>query len=401
MRLRWLIGTVVLASTLVYTSFHQTDALLGGVANAQSVATCNLSCPAFCDTFDNPFPTISRTGQLNPTRWSVAHVNTGVNADQGQINTWTASDAMHCKTPVTGVLPPNDYFMCGPEFGESMHFMEALNDDSAYIYNSEMILQPFDFSQTGTIAFDVDAKNSGSHGWWIEVWITPDPVPGPHNDVGHIQNLQNGLGLFFQDDCLGRGGTPQSGENGSGATGMARIELSKNGVNSSASVSERTCFGTMPDMKNHIEIRLNQNHLEVWASDPMMDPNMQVPSANNFRLVSTADNLGLPFSRGFVHFQDSHYDAEKAFGCNCVSDAVTYHWDNIGFDGPVLPAPAKFSIPDALALSSDGRHVSLGYVTNASGLERGPLTFGNVALNGATSATLTFNAYAGSTVNYR
>ncbi len=348
---------------------------------------CGLPNQAFCDTFDTKSPVISRTGQLNPNTWTIAHVNTSSNPDQGMNDTWAASIGFHCKDKSTGFLPPNDYFICGTEFGESNHFMDVLNDDSAYIYNSARILQPFDFAnRTGKIIFDVDAKNSGGHGWWIEVWISDEPVPGAHDDTGHINNVKNAVGIFFQDNC----GRPSAPEIGAGVTGIGRVEVIKDYVRQNThTVREVTCFPTEPDMLNHFEIRMNQNHLEVWASDP---------DKTNFRQVTVVDNMNLNFTRGFVHFQDSHYDAKKAFdstpyNCegtgNCiVNTSITYHWDTIGFDGPVLPTPRKFSVPDALQMR-DNSHINLGWRFQA-GLDGGPLVIPNVDLTGATAAHLYF-----------
>ena len=50
------------------------------------------------------------------------------------------------------------------------------------------------------------------------------------------------------------------------------------------------------------------------------------------------ENLNLSFTRGFVHFQHAQYNAAKAVdGVSLSARHQTYHWDNIGFDGPVLP----------------------------------------------------------------
>lgn len=346
-------------------------------------SSCSLSNPAFCDTFDQPSPTISRTGQLDPSRWTINHVNTGVNTDQGDVNSWATADAMHCRDLMPNVMPPNDYFMCGPEVGESMHFMEVLNDNSNYAYNDAMINQPFDFAnRTGRITFDVDAKTSGSHGWWIELWIIPEPIPGPHQDAGHIENLTNGIGFFFIDPC----GNTLPDQVGSGFVGMSRIELAQN-AQASTLLIPHSCTPTEPDMLNHFEVRISQNHLELWGSDQ---------NKENFKQLSVADNLNLPFTRGFIHFQDSHYDAKKAG--EGVSPTVTYHWDNIGFDGPILPTPIHYAVPDALDRRSNGT-TNLGYVVNSTGLDRA-LVIHNVRLNDVTSATLTANVYAGNT-DYR
>jgi hypothetical protein len=359
---------------------------------------CNLPGQAFCDTFDNPFPVISRTGQIDPSKWIEDHVNTTVNLDQGSINTWAAANAMHCKDPISGVLPPNDIFMCGVEVPESEHFMDTLNDDDNYIFNSERILQPFDFTnRTGKIVFDVDAKTSGSHGWWIEMWITPDPVPGPHADEGHIVNVQNAIGLFWQGDCDGNGGVITGGQTGSGAVSMDRIQIVRNGVDSSAgsgdlgmSMHQLVCLPTIPDMRNHFEIKINQQHLEVWGSNP---------DGTNLREISYADNLNIPFSVGYIHFQDSHYDALKAFNCGCVDENITYHWDNIGFDGPVLPTPRIYPVPDS-GVMLDRTHENLGYFMSSDQTPVG-VTLKNVDLTSASAATLTFNLFVDAGASFR
>src|SRR5712692_2533907 len=92
---------------------------LTATAHAQSMPMpmnmskgCGLSEPAFCDTFDEPFSGGGRTGQMNPNRWSIARVSGVVNADQNKINEWIPSPALHCRTPISGVVPDQDYFMC-------------------------------------------------------------------------------------------------------------------------------------------------------------------------------------------------------------------------------------------------------------------------------------------------
>jgi hypothetical protein len=124
-----------------------TGLAIGGAATVtapavygQTSATCNLSQVAFCDTFDQPFTGAGRTGQLDPSRWTVSR-HSGLNGS-GMFNMFVPSDAMRCRDRITGVVPPNDVFMCGPEFGESMHFMDAFSAGGSYIYNNFRIRQP-------------------------------------------------------------------------------------------------------------------------------------------------------------------------------------------------------------------------------------------------------------------
>src|SRR5579885_741219 len=165
-------------------------------------ATCGLEQVAFCDTFDAPFA-LSRSGELDPRVWSVARLSQDNNPSQGTVNAWAATDAMHCKDLIHAVTAPHDFFECGPAYGESNHYMDAINDDGNYAYNSARIRQPFDFAgRTGTVTFSVDAQTKGEHSFWVEVWITDEPVPAPHSEATSVQVYpRNGLGLIFSDAC--------------------------------------------------------------------------------------------------------------------------------------------------------------------------------------------------------
>ena len=53
---------------------------------------------------------------------------------------------------------------------------------------------------------------------------------------------------------------------------------------------------------NHMEIRVAQNLLEVWASDA---------GSTALRKIATITNPNLSFSRGLIWIQDAHYNASK------------------------------------------------------------------------------------------
>ena len=85
---------------------------------------------------------------------------------------------------------------------------------------------------------------------------------------------------------------------------------------------------------------------------------------------------------------------------------VVFHWDNVGFDGPVIAAPRAYEIPDnTVATTFNGSQAqNLGYLLSdgtkgkAAGICRpwtkiNSLTFQNVNTSGVTSATLTLNAF--------
>ena len=96
----------------------------------------------------------------------------------GLINNYYPFNAEFCMTHQV-MIPDNDSFICGQQFGESNHWMEGMDDGGQYVMNSNRIRQPFDFAgRTGNVVWDVDAKTEGSHSFWTEVWITDEPVQG-------------------------------------------------------------------------------------------------------------------------------------------------------------------------------------------------------------------------------
>ena len=85
---------------------------------------------------------------------------------------------------------------------------------------------------------------------------------------------------------------------------------------------------------------------------------------------------------------------------------MVFHWDNIGFDGPVIAAPRAYEIPDNTVVTTyNGSQMqNLGYqlLDGTTGKAAGiyspstkinSLTFQNVNTSGITSATLTLNAF--------
>ena len=259
-----------------------------------------------------------------------------------------ATTAQYCPTLKADVIPDHDSFVCGRQFGEPNHWMTALKDNGSYVFISARILQPFDFaSRTGTIAFDVDAKTAGSHSWWPEVWITDQPQPAPHEGASANAALQPRNGIGFE---LGGGGCAARGIAGKtpndASAGMAAVDRVAVIHNYRETLLDfrgaaDPCYRVQADHQNHFEVRISRNRVELWASDFTHDLGATFP---RFRRILVADNLRLPFSRGYVQFQQTHYNAEKSG----VSDMQTYHWHGIGFDGPALTAERDYQVPDSL-----------------------------------------------------
>ncbi len=324
---------------------------------------CLLAQIAFCDTFQTVVGG-GRAGDLDPAKWSFTRATQANNPSQGFINNYEPVDAEFCTTHQMR-LADNDSFICGEQFGESNHWMEALNDGGSYVMNSLRARQPFDFAgRTGNVVWDVDAKTEGLHSFWPEVWLTDEPVQGPHLDwPGTHIYPRNGIQLEFSTDWC------------NGGNALRHIKVFSNyqaATYDSLGTLQTQCFTTQNDMANHFQLKINSNHIDLWASDA---------GGINFRKVASTDVATLPLTRGYLSFQHAQYNAAKGG----APTNVTYHWHALGFDGPMLPTDRGYEVPDALQHLSDGT-VNLGYQTPTA-----TFSLPGVNLSGVAKAYLTYN----------
>jgi hypothetical protein len=246
----------------------------------------------------------------------------------------------------------------------------------------------------------VDAKTDGGHMWWPEIWVTDQPIPAPH--VNTLLTLpRNGIGVAPSD--AGPPGTPLSLDaTGSGLGNVGAVTVVRDyqptDLGPGNGVNETGFYKTEPDSRNRFQIRLSQDDLQVWATDA---------DGTDFREVADAPGIGLNFTRGYVSIQHADYNPEK-YG---ITGQVTYHWDNVGFDGPVLPADRGYSVPDALTPAGGGG-LNLGYIIDPQGIgtcctaPRAPFALDGVDPAGAVEADLTLDVWdfastAADTLTYR
>jgi len=109
------------------------------------------------------------------------------------------------------------------------------------------------------------------------------------------------------------------------------------------SSSTTGCVQTSAGMLNHFEIQLSQTQISIYGSDFSPD-NVTFP---NYKLLYQA-TISLPFTRGYVHIDARNHATFKYAN---VPDAI-FHWDNIGFDGPVVAPFAAYEIPDNTTVST-------------------------------------------------
>jgi hypothetical protein len=357
---------------------------------APASGSCGLDHPAFCDTFDTPSPG-GRAGDLDDKEWSAARISTGNNLGQGNLNAWLSTTTSACGVEKTGVLPGDDMFFCAGGMIPSMHFNDSYNDGQGFDMHSYRIRRMFDFTdRTGIIAFDVGGKaqTPGGHGWWFNVFIASDPVPAPYQQGGGMAlYTKAGVGIEFlaadsRGPCLSKDPNARSNS-------VSNIFIEKDyAIVSTPSPPDSIlkCFKTEEEVLNHIEVHISQTKIEVFASDAG-DP-------MSFRSIAVADHLSLPLTRGYVSFQHTHYNAAKS---GLLPAYTTYHWDNVGFDGPSYATPRAYEVPDSMTPNPNGfaGGVNVGYALGKDGIggKSPSVTLDDVDLTGATGATLTLNAW--------
>jgi hypothetical protein len=374
----------------------------GGGARPPVDATCDLPDAAFCDAFTKPSPG-GRAGDLDDAKWGFSRLGFG------------------CASVFS--LPPTPINLCGvwstvnpggpdsqfcTDENDQPHWAEGFDDNHTFGYIAARIRQPFDFEgRTGTIQWEADARTSGSHGWWVETWITEDPVPGVnvHND--QVVSSKEAVGIELSLNCgISAAGL---GTAGAGKTGVARIMIAHDHQITDAydpfsgPMANQRCVATEQGVLNKFQFKVSQSRIEVWATDA---------GGTEFTRIAEAD-VSLPFSRGYVHISHVHYNAEKSD----VTSYQSYQWARVAFDGPELATPRAYEIPDPLsnvggseACDPNGYRISYGVQDGVTyDLGTGPetpvaLRFTDVDPEGGTSARVNFNTTfveEGNTLRFR
>jgi hypothetical protein len=346
---------------------------------------------AFCETFDSPHPTAGRSGQLDNVLWGVSR-STGNNNISGLLDDWKPSQIDACGTLQASQPDGTDVLVCNGQV------REATNDDHTVTTLALYPRQPFDFAgRTGTVSFDVSNDSFGSHDTWPEFWITDQPVPAPqaHNMPCDTCSLpRNSIGIRFMA-ALPPGQGPQVANcpaDSNWRWTVDSIVATSNYGQAEFPVGNAHALGCVKSATgpngalNHVEVRISSTQIDVYATDP--------GSTTLVHLSST--QLTVPLTRGLVWIEDAHYNAAKS-GQPMLANGDgqhtthTYAWDNVAFDGPVLPRDISVDVPDAVQPASDG-NLNLGWKalpTAPATLTTLPVTAAQVAA--APGALLMFN----------
>jgi hypothetical protein len=360
---------------------------------------------ALCETFDHPAGIGNRSGELDGTLWGVSRQLGATNFGQGQYNAVAGAIMQRCGRDVH-VVPPNDVAICGGRL------VEAVNDNGSVTSLAMYPKQPFDIAgRTGTIVFDVSDDSQGSHRVWPELWYTDQPVPDPFVHFSSLQSVPiNGFGVRFAafcppnvPGCGVRFICPDEPAN-VGVVTVDSAVVVNNYVSDDSftdvhkgtiSVKDVGCVraSSGPGDMNHFELRVSQNRIDVFGTD--------AGKTAPLRKIAVISNMKLTLTRGLIWLEDAHYNADKE-GFGAPQGIHTFTWDNVGFDGPVLPRDLAFDVLDRL--EPVGPLLNLGWAVSPA--DPKPLSLSvpgvyNVA--SASAALLTFNlsTYNKVAVKYR
>ena len=333
----------------------------------------------FCDTLDAPagLGNGNRAGDLNGNVWGVSRLmgEGGTNFGQQTYNMWNATVIQKCDGTTSTVLPPHDVIICNGQMREAQNDNNTLTFDSGDVLVKAMYpRQPFDFAgRTGTISFDVSNDTNGIHSAWPELWMSDLPVPAPFNHFDSWQTLPaNGFGIRFAANAdPGNPGICPNRNNfnslrwtvDSAAIVRNYVLGDSNGYGTAPpTVTPMDCvlMSTGPGSMNHVEIRVSQNEIDVYATDAGV-----APTTATLRLISKITNANLTFSRGLVWLEDVHYNADKGDTARPSQRQHTFSWANVAFDGPFPGRDFAFDAPDNTTPGLNGA-VNLGKFSAAN-----------------------------------
>lgn len=351
---------------------------------------CGLAAAAFCDTFDAPTANGGREGELDPTTWSVVRAAQaglgGESLTTGQYAVPIGTATLpNCRTGLPAkVLPGQDVLICDTISTLESNTLLIAAAEQNYGQAAARIRRPFDFAtRTGKIVFDATLNPTGLLGW-VSLSITEDPIGAP--SYLKVQNEENGavprnaLEIHFNQNCQVED-----------EVSVSYIISVHDYIQTRVEVADRHCVKMKPGQLNHVEVDVSTQHVVISASPVSEDG---VTFAPVEKLAES--DLSLAFTSGYVQLGVYNHASVK-YSTNHDVDSYIARFDNVGFDGPVLPVEVAAEIPDAMTAAPVPAGTpftgaaNIGYKLGNLAMNgySAPLSFTSIDLAGATSAKIT------------
>ena len=123
------------------------------------------------------------------------------------------------------------------------------------------------------------------------------------------------------------------------------------GVRTAMAVTDLDCVieSSGPGQMNHVEIRISQNQIDVYATDAGV-----VATPATLKHIAVITNANLTLTRGLIWLEDVHYNADKGDSSRPSQREHTFSWDNVAFDGPFTDRDFSFDALDNTAPGPNG-----------------------------------------------
>lgn len=229
-----------------------------------------------------------------------------------------------------GTNPDESFFVC------KNHMMSSLGDVSGYSVSAFWPRQEFDFSNGGRIEFEVNLDERKRQ-WWEVMIIPADELKtGAADEFWPIDEVYANDRIVF--DFNGNKRRIHTG-NGPGRDG--RVE---------DFVDYSTFADRHPSDPANTDRRIRRsNVLEINPEGTQLSWSIEAEDGS-FDTKTVDLTEGLPLERGLVIFTTHAYTPTK----DGNDDVYTFHWDNIGFTGPVVGQYDVYEAPEAITLESNG-----------------------------------------------
>ncbi|MEX0616177.1 MAG: Ig-like domain-containing protein [Candidatus Woykebacteria bacterium] len=249
-----------------------------------------------------------------------------------------------CQGPIGNMDPANNIHTVDVDFDDfgfqkntrpflnficNNHMMSVAK--SGYGISTFMPRQYFDWAgRTGTLEFETSLYTFGRE-WW-DVYITPEKdelLSAATIDEGatYEQLPERAVKITM----VGNKPRVQRIENYEVVDGFTHWEMMRAAFPNDPAPSLDPTTGD-PRLRRVVRFKFNVNswQYEIQKQD------------GSFWTFNGTWSAPLPFTRGLVKFEHHAYNPTKDGGFGSPWSQYTYHWDNIRFDGPVIPAHTAF-----------------------------------------------------------
>jgi len=182
---------------------------------------------------------------------------------------------------------------------QNEHF-HTIIDDETFGIGILRLHQPFDFAnREGHARFDVDLKTSARR--YVRFMLSPELTKSGTDDRNAARRPGNAFDLWFID-------------------GKFYGQVYKNGGTTDAFFIDWPRYYGAENVRDRVDVYITRTHLRLTINGTEF-VNQNIPDVG--------------FDRAYMYLSQASYNPCKDGECSEAQQTI--HWDNIAFDGPILP----------------------------------------------------------------